>query len=89
MGAIVEYPKTAIKLIKFFGPNVKVLVDGAAFENHRLDIVFLSEYSLTEAIGKLIRVTIANREDAVRLLLQVIDEYNGSPALKPTPLNEI
>lgn len=75
MSSIAEYPAGAIKLNKFFGSSVRLLVDGAQFENHRLDIVFPSESDVKTAIARLVRVVVANREDAVKFILSVLDEY--------------
>jgi hypothetical protein len=81
---IVKYPAGAIKLNKFFGQSVRVLVDGTAFEAHRLDIIFPSETDLKTAMQKLVRVACSNREDAVRFILGVLDEFSsGSANAKP------
>lgn len=90
MAAIAEYPAGSIKLNKFFGPNVRLLVDGKPFESHRLDIVFPSEVDVRTAAEKLVRVTITNREDALRFILAVLDEYDRSgnkPVVESGPVN--
>jgi hypothetical protein len=85
MTAIVTYPAGAIKLTQFFGPNVRVLVDGKPFESHRLDIVFPSEDDVKSAMAKLVRVATANRSDAIAFILRVLDEYQ--PILESGPVN--
>jgi hypothetical protein len=82
---IITYPAGAIKLNKFLGPNIALLVDGMRFENHRLDVVFPSEAEVRKTIARLVRVAIANREDAVKFILDVLDEYH--PILESGPVN--
>jgi hypothetical protein len=72
---IVQYPVGAIKAHRFFGPAVKLLIDGLRFDNDRLDIVFPTENDLKVAVGKLVRVVMADRESALKFLLSVLDEF--------------
>jgi hypothetical protein len=74
---IVDYPVGAIKLHKFLGPAVQLLIDGTVCDTSRADIVFPTEANLKEAIGKLVRVALVNREDAFRFMLAVLDEYKS------------
>jgi hypothetical protein len=72
---IAEYPDRAITLNKFLGSKVELLIDGAFCPAHRLHVVFPTEADLREAIIKLVRVSISNREDALNFMLGVLDEY--------------
>lgn len=86
---VVEYPAGAIKLHRFLGPSIRVLVDGRQFENNRLDVIFPNESELKAAIGKLVRVATGSREDALRFILGVMDEYSQAAtaaAVDPDPV---
>lgn len=89
MSNIAQYPPNAIKANKFFGPSIRLLVDGASFENHRLDIIFPTTDDIRMAAAKLVRAAMATREDALRFMLTVIDEYQSASNKPPVPKTEL
>lgn len=63
------------RLNEFLGSKAKTLIDGCNTEPERIEIVFPTAADELEAVRKLVRVAMPNRLDALKFLLETLDEY--------------
>lgn len=72
-------PEDALRLDEFCDSDVRSWVDGRLIDLNRIEIHFPSEQAKLSAIARLVKEAINNsREEAVKFILDVIDQFKAA-----------
>jgi hypothetical protein len=71
-------PEDAIRLDEFCSEGVLTWVDGRAFDLNRIELHFPSQEIKLSTAARLVRELISNREEAVKFILDVMDQFKAA-----------
>lgn len=71
-------PEGTLRFDQIFGPGVRSWIDGQSVELNRVEVHFPNEEIKLNSVARLVKEAINSREEAVKFLLDVIDQFQAA-----------